>query len=297
MWHHLKAWREEWGRLFRRTVNQSDPVAGWKACSAVWRGQWWCHWCEGVWGQGEGWEACEKQWSKEMYIYIDIYRVIWQCLCRRPLSASLCQLMLLKNEALREWLGWTSSGIFWSASPFLADQTLRQLHWDVAAVCKGVENSPLCPSEPLKQNDIFFHDTFKDYCFQWQYCFSVRRVHCCWLHLKGCKQGFYMLLLHLFQCFCFGKVHSLIDLRHVWHSQLLATAQILWSCQSLLESRDECLDKGFTRFPSHSCFLLFSFAIFWLAQVAHQCLGFTTLLLADTHRHVSLLELDKKTFH
>ena len=88
------------------------------------------------------------------------------------------------------------------------------------------------------------------YCFQWQYCFSVRRVHCCWLDLKGCKQGFYMLLLHLFQCFCFGKVHSLIDLRHVWHSQLLATAQILWSCQSLLESRDKCLDKGFTRFPS-----------------------------------------------
>lgn len=205
--------------------------------------------------------------------------------------------MLLKNEALREWLGWTP-GIFWSASPFLADRTLRQLHWDVAArVCKGVENSPLCPSKPLKQNGIFFHDTFKDYCFQWQYCFSVRRVHCCWLDLKGCKQGFYMLLLHLFQCFCFGKVHSLIDLRHVWHSQLLATAQILWSCQSLLESRDECLDKGFTRFPLHSCFLLFSFAIFWLAQVAHQCLGFTTLLLADTHRHVSLLELDKKTFH
>lgn len=119
---------------------------------------------------------------------------------------------------------------------------------------------------------------------------------CIW---RAASRGsiFYMLLLHLFQCFCFGKVHSLIDLRHVWHSQLLATAQILWSCQSLLESRDECLDKGFTRFPLHSCFLLFSFAIFCLAQVAHQCLGFTTLLLADTHRHVSLLELDKKTFH
>ena len=207
--------------------------------------------------------------------------------------------MLLKNEALREWLGWTP-GIIWSASPFLADRTLRQLHWDVAAVCKGVENSPLCPSEPLKQNDIFFHDTFKDYSTvfsgsivsQWEESIVA---DCIW---RAASRGSIC-----FSCICSNAfvlarfIPWLIDLRHVWHSQLLATAQILWSCQSLRESRDKCLDKGFTLFPLHSCFLLFSFAIFCLAQVAHQCLGFTNLLLADTHRHVSLLELDKKTLH
>lgn len=204
--------------------------------------------------------------------------------------------MLLKNEALREWLGWTSSGIIWSASPLPIElwgsftEMLRQF-------AKGLRIHPFALLSPSNKMISSFMTPSRITVFSGSIVSQWEESNCCWLHLKGCKQGFYMLLLHLFQCFCFGKVHSLIDLRHVWHSQLLATAQILWSCQSLLESRDECLDKGFTRFPLHSCFLLFSFAIFCLAQVAHQCLGFTTLLLADTHRHVSLLELDKKTFH